>query len=164
MRADFVRQAMERYERALIAYARRMTGDLDAARDVVQETFVRLWSQDQKQVEDRLAEWLFVVCRRRAIDRSQKERAMRSREQAVSTRESVAPADVEQRDDIRAVTRLTDRLPDKQREALHLRFQRGFSYRQIGEVMNETEGQVAWLLHQGLKKLRERMRATEVSR
>ena len=33
---------LDRYERPLIRYARSITGDLDSARDVVQETFIKL--------------------------------------------------------------------------------------------------------------------------
>lgn len=164
MNADFVRGALDRFERPLLDYAKRVTGDLDAARDVVQETFVRLWSEDQAAVQDRLAPWLYTVCRRLAVDHQRRERAMKAREQAtVATLPSDSPGDAaEQRDELQIMRRLAGLLPEKQQEALRLRFQGGLSYQEIASVMEESIGHVGWLLHQGLKDLRQRMEAREV--
>src|SRR3954467_2794027 len=84
---------LDRYERPLVRYAQSVVGDLESARDVVQDTFIRLaqemskvhpssphaesapaddakvvpmpgaWTADAKHVEA----WLFTVCRHRAI-------------------------------------------------------------------------------------------------
>ena len=45
--------ALERYERPLISYAKTITGDLESARDAVQETFLRLSRQDLAALEPR---------------------------------------------------------------------------------------------------------------
>ena len=60
--------ALERYERPLVGYAYRLLGDLERARDVVQDTFLRLCQQDRAKLDGRVKEWLFAVCRHRAID------------------------------------------------------------------------------------------------
>src|SRR4051795_8012937 len=72
----WARRAVERYEAPLTLYAARLLGDADAARDVVQETFLRLCVQDRAVIESRLAEWLFTVCRNRALDVLRKESRM----------------------------------------------------------------------------------------
>src|SRR4051794_2063666 len=72
----WVRRAVERYEGPLTLYAARLLGDPDAARDVVQEAFLRLCAQDRAAVEPHLAEWLFTVCRNRALDVLRKESRM----------------------------------------------------------------------------------------
>src|SRR5690349_16741452 len=74
---EWVRAAVRRYERPLVAYAAHLTGSLDQARDVVQETFVRLCTADRPDVETRLAAWLFAVTRNGAIDLRRKQRRMR---------------------------------------------------------------------------------------
>lgn len=43
--------ALERYERPLIQYAMSIVQSLDRARDVVQETFMRLHKQEQAKIE-----------------------------------------------------------------------------------------------------------------
>ena len=65
---EIIDLALERYERPLIGYAQSITGDLESARDAVQETFLRLSRQNLAALERRLAPWLFFVCRNCALD------------------------------------------------------------------------------------------------
>src|SRR6185369_13216076 len=75
---DWIDAAVLRYQRPLIGYAARLLGnEFDAARDVVQEAFLKLCEQDRAKVEPHLAEWLFSVCRNRALDVRRKEKRMR---------------------------------------------------------------------------------------
>src|SRR3954470_7287196 len=73
---------LERYERPLVRYACSILHDLDGARDVVQETFIRLVrlqergaaldGEHQSPGEKHLEAWLFTVCRHRAVDHQRK--------------------------------------------------------------------------------------------
>ncbi|MFM8808493.1 MAG: RNA polymerase sigma factor, partial [Chthoniobacterales bacterium] len=65
---QIITEALNRYERILVSYAKEITGDLESARDAVQETFLRLSRQDVVALESRLRPWLFLVCRNCAID------------------------------------------------------------------------------------------------
>src|SRR6185503_15488629 len=73
---EWLRLAVERFESPLTRYATSLTGDVERARDVVQDTFARLCGQQPKQLNGRLAEWLFTVCRHRALDVRRKEDRM----------------------------------------------------------------------------------------
>src|SRR6185295_19975499 len=65
---EWVIEALTQYERPLLRYAKWLLGDLDAARDVVQETFLRLCREDRARLDGRVAAWLFTVCRNLALD------------------------------------------------------------------------------------------------
>ncbi len=65
--------AVEEYEARLTRYALRLLSDLDLARDAVQHAFVRL-CDEPPLAEDRLAAWLFAVCRNKAFDYLRKSR------------------------------------------------------------------------------------------
>ena len=67
-----LRSILDRYERPLLQYAARLTGDTDRARDVVQETFIRLCAADRAGVEDHVAAWLFTVCPSSLVIRSRR--------------------------------------------------------------------------------------------
>ena len=73
---QFVEQALAQYEGPLIGYALGIVHDLDRARDVVQDTFIRLYQQDREKVQRGLKAWLFTVCRNRALDILRKEKRM----------------------------------------------------------------------------------------
>ena len=44
---------LQRFERPLLQYATRILGDSDRARDVVQETFVKLQNENREQIDTR---------------------------------------------------------------------------------------------------------------
>jgi RNA polymerase sigma-70 factor (ECF subfamily) len=69
-------EALELHESALIRYARWILSDLESAREVVQETFLRLCKEEPARVEGHLAQWLFTVCRNLAYDARKKEARM----------------------------------------------------------------------------------------
>ncbi|MSU51745.1 MAG: sigma-70 family RNA polymerase sigma factor, partial [Opitutus sp.] len=61
----------------LTRYAARLLGDPDRARDVVQDAFVKLMAQPQDSLDGHAVEWLFTVCRHRALDVLRKEARVR---------------------------------------------------------------------------------------
>jgi RNA polymerase sigma-70 factor (ECF subfamily) len=147
-----------RFESPLTLYAARLLGDAEAARDVVQETFLRLCVQDRGVIEGRLAEWLFTVCRNRALDVLRKESRMtRLSEEQVHRCVSPdpGPPDVAERREAAArVLDLLETLPASQREVIRLKFQNGFSYQEISRISGHSVTNVGYLIHVGLKTLR----------
>src|SRR5688500_16048837 len=77
-KSAWVADALEIHERPLIRYAKWLLGDLESARDVVQETFLRLCREDPARLEGHLAPWLFTVCRNLALDARKKAARMES--------------------------------------------------------------------------------------
>jgi len=154
----WVRGAVARFEGPLTLYAARLLGDAEAARDVVQETFLRLCAQDRAAVEPRLAEWLFTVCRNRALDILRKERRMTQISDDQAQRclsPDPGPPDIaERRDSTARVLDLLAGLPSSQREVIRLKFQNGFSYQEISRISGYSVGNVGYLIHVGLKTIR----------
>lgn len=155
----WIRDAVEKYERPLTAYAANLVGDVDRARDIVQDTFVKLWTADRASVDGHLAAWLYRVCRNRALDVCRKEDRMTMLEsEQLEFRESMrgrpGPAPPE---DFAAVMAELACLPQKQQEAVRLKFQGGLSYQQIATVMDITSNHVGVLIHTALKAIRERL-------
>jgi RNA polymerase sigma factor (sigma-70 family) len=160
---DWIRSVVERFEGPLVRYARRITGDMDRARDVVQDTFMRLCSEDRNGIEGHVAEWLYTVCRNRAVDVRRKESRMSplSKEQmARSESRGAAPsAGLEQQETMSQILRVLDMIPENQQEVIRLKFQSGFSYREISGVTGHSVSNVGFLIHTGLKTIRQRLRA-----
>src|SRR5262245_42736184 len=74
--AQWMRAVVAKNERPLTAYATRLLGDVDQARDVVQDAFLKLWEADRASVNGHLGQWLYRVCRNRALDICRKEMRM----------------------------------------------------------------------------------------
>src|SRR5205809_826910 len=73
---DWIKAHVARWESDLLRYARHLVGDVEQARDVVQETFLKLCQQDRARLDGHLVEWLFTVCRNGALDVRRKEQRM----------------------------------------------------------------------------------------
>lgn len=158
LQAEWMRGTLLRFEGDLIRYAQRIVGDEGRARDVVQETFLKLWRIDRAELDGHLAEWLYTACRNQAVDVWRKEQRMQTlAEETVAARAShlASPAAVaESRDSAAQVLELIDRLPANQQEAIRLKFQSGLSYREISRVMGLNVSHVGVLIHTGLKSIR----------
>src|SRR4051794_9314391 len=117
---SWVRGAVSRFEGPLTLYATRLLGDAEAARDGGQETYLRLCVQDRSAIEPRLAEWLFTVCRNRALDVLRKERRMnRLSDEHVRQFRSTDPGPADRAEDRESAARvlaLLEGLPANQRE------------------------------------------------
>ena len=75
-REELVHRALIEFESALIGYAASIVKDEDRAKDVVQDTFIKLYEQDPEKVRKSLKAWLFTVCRNRCFDVIRKEKRM----------------------------------------------------------------------------------------
>jgi RNA polymerase sigma-70 factor (ECF subfamily) len=161
---QWVRSTISRFERPLLLYAQRLLhrGDADRARDVVQETFVQLCDDPPADVNGHLAEWLYAVCRSKAMDVRRKEKRnmtmLDTAEQTIASDSAGPEALAEKHESTSRLLRLLAHLPDSQQEAIRLKFQHGMSYRQISTITGHSQSNVGFLIHTGLKTLRARMR------
>lgn len=164
---QWVLAAVSRYEGPLILYAGRILGDPERARDVVQDTFLKLCGQAPTQLDGRLAEWLFTVCRNRALDVLRKEgRMSRLADDQVAAQASHEPdpaTALERHDAAARALSVLEGLPPNQREVLRLKFQNGFSYREISQISGHSVSNVGFLIHTGLKTLRQRLGDTALA-
>ncbi len=155
---DWVREAFRQHQAALVSYVQHVLGDLDQARDVVQEAFLRLCREDDSGLRDRVAPWLYTVCRRRALDLLRKERRMQpineNQTERWASREPTPADAAETNDQTGRALRFLQRLPENQREVVVLKFQHALSYQEIGGVTGLSVSNVGFLIHTALKTLR----------
>lgn len=158
---QWIRAVVERYQRQLVRYAARITGDLERGRDVVQDTFLRLCREHRTKVDGHLVEWLFTVCRNQALDVRRKEKRMEPLwAEQVTDSEGQAIA-VENRDSFQRVCLLLEGLPENQQEVVRLKFQAGLSYREISGITGLSISNVGYLLHVAIRDLRRGLHVDE---
>ena len=156
-----------RYERPLIQYAQSFVNDMDAARDIVQETFiayVRALTKDREPGAEppptegqHLEGWLFTVTRYRALDQVRRQQRIVPMPFLPEDQHCPMPGPAESaeaRDEAVWLLKLVDQLPPNQREVIRLKFQSELSYEEIAAVTGLSSGNVGFLLHHGLKRLR----------
>ena len=158
---QWVSSALDRFEGRLLRYAQRITGDPHRAADVVQETFLKLCHEDRASLDGHLAQWLYTVCRNKALDVRRKESRMTAlAEPTLASRNGhVSPPDeaVETQDTAARILEFLGDLTENQQECIRLKFQHGLSYREIAAVTELSVSNVGFLIHTGIKKVRQRM-------
>lgn len=154
---EWLRKLVVQHEGALLRYARRFVPDAEA-REVVQETFLRLWNEDADKVSEREAEWLFCVCRNQCLDRLKAEaKVKQSAVDPLKIASPETPVDVriEEREEESRVEKLVGALPENQQEVVRLKFQEGFSYKEIARITGLSVSNVGVLIHEAMKRLRQ---------
>ena len=158
-----VKQALELYESSLIAYAASIfSGDEQRARDVVQDTLLKLYLADPVRVSENLKAWLYAVCRNRALDVLRKEHRLvlapdNDDEDWLDNLQPPAAHDNDSAHVLEQIWHTAEQLPQNQREVIRLKFQHDLSYKDISNVTGLSITNVGFLLHTGLKRLRQLM-------
>ncbi len=171
--SEWIQDALKHYEGPLVRYAQRLTGNLELARDVVQDTFLKLCQQDRNDFIDmsppgenkdsgRLAPWLYTVCRNRAYDVRKKENRMQPMDNNhIDARpDSSRPPDVaaQTHENHALVLEIVATLSEKQQEAFSLKFEHDLTYREIAKVMDMPLSTVSYTITEVMKTLRKRLK------
>ena len=162
----WIKSAIEQHEGPLLRYAQHFVHDLETARDVVQDTFLQLCRKPDEELRPRIAQWLFTVCRNRAIDVCRKERRMKLAPEDQLTDQLAENSDselmqpgaaMEKSEAAEGLLNQISQLPNRQQEVLRLKFNAGLSYKEIAEVTGLTSTNVGFILHTAISKLRQRL-------
>jgi RNA polymerase sigma-70 factor (ECF subfamily) len=131
-----------------------VTGNVESARDVVQEAFARaLQKQDGFRGDGSLEAWVWRIAFRVAVG------STGSHELAMEEVPDVAFVDETLDPNLAAAVQ---KLPPQRRMAIFLRYFGDFSYAEIGDVLGIAEGTVAATLSKAHQQLSAELTADEV--
>lgn len=146
----------DRYSGVVYGVALRVLADTTAAEDVLQEVFLQLWRQPQAfdAGRGRLAPWLAVIARNRAIDLLRK----RPMEEDISELPIATGVDLEDeaagRLAIEKVRAVLAQLPQEQRRSLEMAYFEGLTHTEIAGKTGEPLGTVKTRTRSALLALR----------
>ena len=151
----------DRHTRAAYSLAYRMMGERQAAEDVVQDAFLKLWrgATGYRTERGSVRSWLLAIVHNRAIDQL---RSLASRRRTQEKVEASAPRSQPseafalswrntQREQVREALRT---LPKEQLKVLELAYFSGYTHLEIAELLGLPLGTVKGRLRLGLKKMR----------
>ena len=149
-----LRTLIDRHERDLRRFCRSILGDDAAASDAAQETFIKLWNARARyRAEGRFLAFLYTLARNTARSMVRR-RAVRSW-LGLGPETAPSPSDsIERQATIDLVSSALDRLPEKLRTPLVLRFIHELSYEEIALVIERTPSAARSRVHYGLKALK----------
>jgi RNA polymerase sigma-70 factor (ECF subfamily) len=132
---------------SVLAFFKRTVGDGVAAEDLLQTTFLKLHgARGSWRHGERLRPWLFTIAARARVDWLRRS-GKRGNEEELDgdSLEDPAPAGqpgvlAMEKERAERVRRALDRLPEPQREVVHLHRFEGLGFAEIGKALGITEG------------------------
>jgi RNA polymerase sigma-70 factor, ECF subfamily len=163
-------QLYDRHSSTLYALLLRILANPDDAQEVLQETFVKAWTNAKMfdSVRGSDVAWLISIARSRGIDRLRSRKIRGDREDEAGREVSSSFGFVEKRtgaddaiqsEERQAVRGALAELPESQRITLALAYFEGLSQSEIAEKLGEPLGTIKTRMQLGMKKLRERLKA-----
>jgi RNA polymerase sigma-70 factor (ECF subfamily) len=146
----------DRYSSIVYGVALRVLGDTTAAEDVLQEVFLQLWRRPQAfdSERGRLAPWLAVIARNRAIDVVRK----RPQQEDIDELPIASGVDLEstsaRRLAVEKVRSVLAGLPQEQRKALEMAFFEGMTHTEIARKTGDPLGTVKTRIRTALLAVR----------
>ncbi len=153
---------MGEFEGPLVGYTTNLVGDLESARDIVQETFIKLYEQEPGRITATgLKAWLYTVCRNRALDSLRRRKHQVSLDEDTMSNfaspEASPDEQLSQAEESANVLRFIRRLPQNQQEVVKLKFISDLSYKEISTITGLSATNVGFLIHTALGRLRQMM-------
>lgn len=159
----------DRYASTIYGLLLRILASPDDAQEVMQETFVKAWSNARMfdSVRGSEAAWLISIARSRGIDKLRSRKLRSDRENDAGREVSIHSSFAEHRtgadhairsEQQTAVRGALAELPEPQRVALELAYFEGLSQSEIAERLGEPLGTIKTRMQLGMKKLRERLK------
>lgn len=142
--------------RAMVRMAWLLVDRQEAAEEIVQDAFVRLHgSLDRIEDPGRQVAYLRSIVMNLARDRLRHRGVVRRHAPRPEPPGVGADASTMQREETREVAEALRRVPERQREALVLRFYAECSSAEIADAMGISQGAVKSHLHRGMKAMAE---------
>ena len=132
--------------------AAQIVGDPDSAEDIVQETVIILWQQHSSMSSQEMKELSLTVVKRRSIDQLRKRKPAVSIDAECLMMEEIQHDDCEER--YRQVRQLVECLPQRQRDAILMKYEEGMSNEEIEHAMGMSSTHLYATLSRAYKTLR----------
>ena len=143
----------------LVRYAARQVGDVDLARDIVQEAFIQIWERRRAwEPRGSARAYLYRIVRNLVIDEKRRQGVRRRWAASQELAPSPRPATPDEVLDEKILTEVFETavasLPNRRREVFELVFMRGLSHADAAAVMKLSVQTVANQMSSALRTVR----------
>jgi RNA polymerase sigma factor (sigma-70 family) len=139
MTSEEYNKSVDLYADGIYRFAMKTLKDQEKAKDIVQDTYEKLWVKHRDVSYEKVKSYLFTSAYHASIDIIRKDSKKADWEVAPITELSTG----NQYSDISEIlNKAVEQLPDIQKSVLLLRDYEGYSYEEIGEITGLNESQV----------------------
>jgi len=153
------RVLFQRYYPSLVRMASCITGSVDTAHDLAQESFVRLLHVEIRHRNGSFKSYLGTIAYRLALKERKRHSSNYDLETVPIADDSPSPLELAiQNETDRIIVRVIQSLSNEQREILALRYFGGHSYEEIAEITEVPIGTVKSRIFYAIKICQEKLR------
>jgi len=139
MTVEEYNKSVDLFSDGIYRFALKTLKDQDKAKDIVQDSYEKLWVKHPDVSYEKVKSYLFTTAYHASIDMIRRDKRKTEYEAApvyeISTNEQYS-------DTHEVLNRAVEQLPDIQKSVLLLRDYEGYSYEEIGEITGLNESQV----------------------
>ena len=150
---------VRRYQRAVLAIARRFARDQDDAEDLAQRAFINASERAGGWRGGSFKSWLFRIvvnlAKNHLRDTARFDRSEDAQEREAAPVEATAEARIESAQRARALREAVARLPKRQREVLLLRIDADLPFAEIAQTLGITEVNAKVNFHHAVQRLKQ---------
>lgn len=143
--------AVDQYSDRVYNFVLKNIKDEDKAKDIVQDTYEKLWKKHREVNNEKVKSYLFSTAYHTLIDLTRREKKQAQWDE-VDYNKHAATDGYSDLNEI--LHEAVDRLPDIQKMVVMLRDYEGYSYKEIGELTKLSESQVKVYIFRARKFLK----------
>ena len=145
------------YEKAVFNYCKNITKNIEEAKDITQETFIKIFTHRKSiDPEKKIKTWIFTIATNTAYDSFRKkkrknETSLDEEIETISATKTYYPKEGLKSDIEKAMLQINK----EYREALLLFYQQGFKYEEIAEILEIPVNTVKTNISRGKEQLKD---------
>jgi len=146
MKVEEYNRSVDHYSDGLYRFILNNIKDMEKARDIIQDTFEKLWRKVDSVSYEKVKSYLFTTAYHTMIDLIRKEKWQTD----LNNVNQEIYSHSEQYSDLNEILHeAIDKLPEDQRSVIMLRDYEGYSYNEIAEITGLSESQVKVYIYRG---------------
>ena len=140
--------AVNEFSDGLYRFALKLSKDESSAQDLVQDAYEKIWIKKETIQAEKVKSYLFRTVYNKFLDGKKKNRVIHLDEYVTD------PAIHQETSDLKEIlNQALAQLPEQQKSAILLRDYEGYSYEEIGEILELNASQVKVYIYRARKKL-----------
>ncbi|HDZ85415.1 MAG TPA: RNA polymerase sigma factor [Candidatus Moranbacteria bacterium] len=162
--SDSFREIEKRYQKKLFVYVYHLLGNKEETEDILQNVFVKTFNNiDRFDIKRKFSSWIYRIAHNESVNylkRKSKRRLVSWEDVSTSKDKLETSSDEESPDDLwlkkelrRDVQDALDKIPQKYREVLVLRYFLNKTYDEMSDILGKPANTIGTLLNRAKKKL-----------
>ena len=152
-------KSVDQYSDNIYRFILKNTKDEDKAKDIVQETYIKLWNKVEEVSAEKVKSYLFTTAYRTMIDMIRRDKRLTDFDELDQSN----MIHTNQYSDLKEIlNEAINKLPEKQKSVILLRDYEGYSYQEIADITGMNESQVKVYIYRARVFLKGKLKSIDL--